>query len=39
MFSQKEWTYLNHGAFSAALKEALEAEMVNTHVLLGASRL
>ena len=25
---QKEWAYLNHGAFGVALKEGLEAKMV-----------
>lgn len=28
MSVQKEWTFINHGAFGAVLKEALQAETV-----------
>lgn len=28
LFFQKEWTFINHGAFGAALKEGHQAETV-----------
>jgi hypothetical protein len=37
-FFQKEWAYLNHGAFGAAIKEGLEAEMVRESQVRGGTR-
>ena len=34
---QKEWSYMNHGKFGAALKESLEAEMVSSCLVIVCS--